>query len=115
MSKVTRRRFLEDSMLAAAMAAAYPASRGFAAEEQSQARAKKKAGQRLRVAVVGVRSAATNTSRSSLATRIRKSFTSSTWMIRSPTAAPPRLASSRATSPRRCAICAWPWTTSRWT
>ncbi len=54
MSKVTRRHFLEDSLLAAAMAAAFPASRGFSGEEKSKPGAKTKAGQRLRAAIVGV-------------------------------------------------------------
>jgi len=52
MTRCTRRRFLEDSVLAAAMTAAFPAGRLLAEEENPEP--KKNPAQRLHVAVVGV-------------------------------------------------------------
>jgi predicted dehydrogenase len=55
MSKLTRREFLEDSILAAAVAAAFPAADAFAAEKKGkqQPTASKKSGDLLQVAIVG--------------------------------------------------------------
>ena len=52
MRKCTRRQFIEDSVLAAAVTAALPATHLLAAEKQESS--KKSAGEKLRVAVVGV-------------------------------------------------------------
>lgn len=54
MSRSSRREFLHDSILAAAMAAAFPAGTLLAAERKKKAKPKKSPGERLQVAVVGV-------------------------------------------------------------
>jgi predicted dehydrogenase len=53
MSHCTRRRFLEDSILAAAMAAAFPASQALAASKKKPVRPKKSPSELLHVAIVG--------------------------------------------------------------
>ena len=55
MSGYTRRKFLEDSVLAAAVAAAVPASSLLAADRNKEEKQPKKSGDLLQVAVVGVR------------------------------------------------------------
>ncbi len=54
MAAYTRRKFLEDSVLAAAVAAAFPAGGLWAAEKKKDAKPAKKSGDLLQVAIVGV-------------------------------------------------------------
>ncbi len=55
MTRISRRQFIEDSVLAAAVAAAFPAADAFAAPKKNKkASADKKSGDLLQVAIVGV-------------------------------------------------------------